>query len=691
MNHEPLAIDLFCGLGGWTEGLLAEGYNVVGFDIEAHVYGEHKYPANLVLQDARTLHGSQFRNATLIVASPPCFVADTLVLTARGLLPISEVMVGDLVLTHRKRWRQVLRAGSTIAPTVVASGYGGQLEGTAEHPIYARRNEGGFSVWDKAQKTPVNIPKKLGRPEWIPLANCGECHWASPAAFAPLLAPPLPNGLADVPEFWWIVGRWVGDGWVRLRDKAGSGDEVIICCGNHEADELGNRLATFAPRRRRRSKSGELHWRSSRERTVTKFHAASNSLARWLVDHFGRGAAMKSWPAWALGMKEESRRALLAGYASADGYEGRNGSRVVIRTSTVSKRLAIGTKLLAASLGYTSNLHFTRRPATCRIEGRVVQQRDTWTASWIPSGEINRLVERADGLLWGKVRDVKPACEAARVWNLEVDEDNSYTANGIVVHNCQEFSYMAMPWTKAKEKKRRIEADPNERKRLTALFDACFRIQREACEAAGRHIPMVVENVCGAQPWVGKAQWHFGSYYLWGDVPALMPITCRRAMKYNPDGTAHPPGSWFAISNSKNRGQRSNSIKSGNRHEFSGEKLGWKSQANGAPMRRDDGIKSGNASERLWKDRPVESQRMDEPRREGYTGVPHKPTGHWTNSEENGIKQGGDWFNDSEPSIIRLSGSKPKGRKFASAMIAKIPEVLARYIARVYRPQEVLE
>ena len=69
---KPLAVDLFCGLGGWTEGLLSEGYDAAGFDNERHVYGDQRYPAQLVLQDVLTLHGSQFRNAALIVASPPC-------------------------------------------------------------------------------------------------------------------------------------------------------------------------------------------------------------------------------------------------------------------------------------------------------------------------------------------------------------------------------------------------------------------------------------------------------------------------------------------------------------------------------------------------------------------------------------------------------------------------------------------
>ena len=70
---KPLAVDLCCGLGGWSEGLLAEGWDVVGFDVERHQYGEAKYPAQLVLQDILTISGRQFSGkVSLIVASPPC-------------------------------------------------------------------------------------------------------------------------------------------------------------------------------------------------------------------------------------------------------------------------------------------------------------------------------------------------------------------------------------------------------------------------------------------------------------------------------------------------------------------------------------------------------------------------------------------------------------------------------------------
>ena len=97
---------------------------------------------------------------------------------------------------------------------------------------------------------------------------------------------------------------------------------------------------------------------------------------------------------------------------------------------------------------------------------------------------------------------------------------------------CQEFSYMAMPWKRAKEKMRKILTSPEEQTQLTDLFSQSFRIQREVSEAAGHYVPMIVENVRGAQRWVGKARWNFGSFYLWGDVPALMPIPAKAILKY---------------------------------------------------------------------------------------------------------------------------------------------------------------
>ena len=82
---------------------------------------------------------------------------------------------------------------------------------------------------------------------------------------------------------------------------------------------------------------------------------------------------------------------------------------------------------------------------------------------------------------------------------------------------------MAMPWSRAQAIAAEYRSGVRDVAKLTALFDACFRIQREAIEAAGHFIPLVVENVRGACPWVGRSRWNFGSFHLWGDVPALMP------------------------------------------------------------------------------------------------------------------------------------------------------------------------
>jgi hypothetical protein len=230
---------------------------------------------------------------------------------------------------------------------------------------------------------------------------------------------------------------------------------------------------------------------------------------------------------------------------------------------------------------------------------------------------------------------------------------------------CQEPSYRAMPWKRAKALN---EIGPPHN--FIELFNACFRIQREASEAAGHYIPLIVENVRGAERWVGSARWHFGSYYLWGDVPALMPPTLR-GLKFNPDGTNHPADSWFAIADSVNRGTKSPGTRLSevgfnvrNAQRFrEGLKMGWDNSERGK-LRRDDGCK--------------------------VPGIGHRPTGRWTNPAENGVKCGGSWVGKgNNQSLMRNYSSKSDSRKAASAEIAKIPFPLAQWIARCYKPSRI--
>lgn len=255
---------------------------------------------------------------------------------------------------------------------------------------------------------------------------------------------------------------------------------------------------------------------------------------------------------------------------------------------------------------------------------------------------------------------------------------------------CQNYSYLAMPWSRSKDPNNSKSAKALRRKWETEgpdnrLFDACFRIQREACEAAGRYIPLIVENVRGAQPWVGRSAWNYGSFHLWGDVPALMPINLKRAMKVpgfrfdgsgrsfqtasvegmkaNPDGTNHPTGSWFRIADSS-QGDRGSKNNGGS----------WFNVAHNTTS----GTGRNPVHELAGQKVPVYS----DPRRNGGRGV------HLTNPAENseGLKIGGDWFSDPK-STCRRHGSRSNARRAASAQIAKIPFELASHIARVYKPK----
>lgn len=244
---------------------------------------------------------------------------------------------------------------------------------------------------------------------------------------------------------------------------------------------------------------------------------------------------------------------------------------------------------------------------------------------------------------------------------------------------CQEFSYMAMPWKRAKQiaqalYARKLSGDgppfpdgytgSRTVSELTALFDACVRIGREA------ECPIVIENVRGAQPWVGRSRWAYGSFHLFGDVPALMPMTLKRpkvsmASWRHPSDPRHVPGQGFnTLADQQTRAA--------------------------------DGVKVGGAAGDDWfthHNRPEFEDRAIKNSGGSWFNVAHNTTSETNNNPArgNGVKIGGGWFRDATEHSLRRHSSGSNARKAASARIAKIPLPLARHIAHCYYPTAILE
>jgi hypothetical protein len=173
---KPLAIDLYCGLGGWTEGLLAEGYDVIGFDIEQHVYGEHRYPAQLVLQDVRTLHGRQFKDAALIVASPPCQAYSWRAMpwkAAKAAPPPDNALFEACFRIQR----EASEAAGHHVPLVVEN-----VKGAQKWVGRARWHHGSFYLWgDVPALMPIARARKNTGGSWFAVAhNTASGHSRNP-------------------------------------------------------------------------------------------------------------------------------------------------------------------------------------------------------------------------------------------------------------------------------------------------------------------------------------------------------------------------------------------------------------------------------------------------------------------------------------------------------------------------------
>ncbi len=420
-------------------------------------------PGGRILAGAGSGHQVTFYN---------CMPPDQEVLTADGYRPISEIKIGDLVVTHRNRLRPVLHRFEReteetlyiIRPKKI--GYD-DLRLTGDHKVYVVRSE-----WVNKHRSRDGL-RLQHEPEWIPAKEIKPGDYVAAGHNGEECSPDtiylqdyvsgyetqdgklfkattrghhgyvsdwgthykLHDHLELDSDLCYLFGRWLGDGCVTHRSGMDipSGIKIVFSLEEQaEAQEIARIVeAKFGI-------EGSIKL-SSTERWYDLW-VNSMPLGEFFKAFLGCYSHSKLIPDKLMHLPSELTLALLRGLFSADGYVSGNKLGIVLSNRTLTTQ----THQLLLRMGYL----FSIRENTHRL-GRVPAYRIQATANecgplfeqlfdvQAPEYSIDlKYYFEYDDLKWVRVDEIAVEDYSGTVLDIEVEEDHSFISAGVVVSNC---------------------------------------------------------------------------------------------------------------------------------------------------------------------------------------------------------------------------------------------------------------
>lgn len=430
-------IELFSGVGAQRMALkrIAAKHPEIEFeflaqcDIDKHAINSYNAIHGETMNLGDISKVERLPDCDILTYSFPCFTQDTLIQTTEGWKEIVNVKCGDIVQTH-DGWKEVecmKKTGTKKTVTVIPS-CGFPVKCTPEHLFYARKM---YRKWNNQKH---NYDRLFYEPEWVMAKDLTREHYLGFPV--DLSEHPIPewNGIEydiadgrhyhknvlaaymDDPKFWYIVGRYIADGWTKEQG-------IVIGIGKGKEKDI--------------EKMADLNKTISYEKTCMKVHISIKEL-RDFCSQFGEGAINKHIPEKYIHLPKQLAMAMLNGYLDGDGCLTKNNN---IRFGSISKSLIMDIQRLVAYIYNRPtriNINLARKNAV--IEGRKINTHDYYEGVFhIDSRPQDRLFYE-DGWVWGTIRSVKENDDAEDVFDICVKDSHSFIANGIAVHNCTDLS-----------------------------------------------------------------------------------------------------------------------------------------------------------------------------------------------------------------------------------------------------------
>ena len=363
-----------------------------------------------------------------------CFLPDAPVLMADGTeRPISEIEVGDRVITHTGRIQPVTWVGSRhyegdLAYVSVHGDTTREFVSTDNHRVWAANRDYGLDGNRKACSyrgvKHADLAPEFG---WREAGSLGQGDYLSRSVLTeetPLRVTyfhhrtSMPMDLKVAGEVAWLLGLYMGDGFLQQAGHAVSfslheDQQRIVNRVRRVAEEFfpGSTVKVYPEKGKRAVRVDVRHW----------------ALVRLVTEMVGVGSEHKRLDGRLLTLPLDAQQDLLSGYIDSDGCEARDG-RVSADSISVMPRQV---REIATRLGH----HVNMNPKWS--SDRYPNAKDQIRVLWF--GGKNRLTKqfRRDGSVWQQINGVRRTHYSGPVWDIEVAEDHSFRAYGFNVHNCR--------------------------------------------------------------------------------------------------------------------------------------------------------------------------------------------------------------------------------------------------------------
>lgn len=327
-----------------------------------------------------------------------CFKPDTLITTNRGQIPIIDIRVGDMVLTHANRMRKVTdtivhhHKGDMIR--LKSYGNGKDLVCTPNHPIRVYNKENQSYLWKPAEALKkgdrITYPKRLtGKP-------------IVSETFARLLA-------------WFIAEGSCSKNAVQF--TLHSNEHPYHAEITRLAAELGY----------------EAKVQIMKDSQTAQIYIYDTDLQDRFTSLCGSGAQSKRIP---FDIIKGHEKAVWDTLIKGDGCEIQD-KYLWWSYSTVSETLAYDMQQLSIALGLRAGMY--SQPGNCVVQGREVDSSERFTVQ-IRQCNHSKFDAKNNDIakycMHSAIREVTTEHYEGLVYNLSVQYDESYVADGRVVHNC---------------------------------------------------------------------------------------------------------------------------------------------------------------------------------------------------------------------------------------------------------------